>query len=935
MKKTFSLKRSLPFGAIRRRSCFVITDDNELRTLAFTPDTPVKKTSVMPEKSLNTFLSEMDSAGTEILTFFHDHFFGGGERELHLTHPEFRLCTKKIADAAAEHGIGIGASVVNPLDLGRTFAADIGVGGCHRTFAEGEVDSEGNFCFNAYLAKRWCNNKGYIYPEFSKARLFVYREEKAPDSPYITVPFESIRELPPQSYTCTPSDEPWENSESFGNSHMTVAGHTDLSGNRIFAVFYMITPEMDYFHPRAQEYIHGIIDSYSAEGIEFLELYSDEMHIQFDWDFAHFGPHEIPTRYMTENFQNTLAKSDPIFSDFDKALIYMGYDMETDRKNYAQTHTQHVLGTSPDLLIRTFRLRSTYYETLQDRVVGLCCEARDYIRNTYVKNQGEDPLCLGHATWQESPTCDKYTELGVFTAAPQNGKCSYDYTPDYVYSSTIREAISGCYDYFKWNDYFSYGGVDHCECGWFDRNYYGGALAASLGAMNRNQVASWGAWGFPHEVARRFNALSISYGTFLAPWAMHVTWGRPRSVDVLYVYPKHLTAVEEAFGSWMVQFGYTNYLPADRLLALGRVENGKLVAGIGKYSTVVVGFEPFYSEELTEMLSEFARQGGTLVWNATPPHDEKGAIPQKWLELFGLKKATTLFDSLSAEKIEFCGSLSSLAPLSVPTTFLPDRIYPIVPDEKGETVALASGNAVGVKRSFGRGQVCYFGFRLRDDQTGDSADSPSTLFDLLKALGAYGKEDNTETISRHGDIFASRFENGTVSICNHTRKLVELWEGTFSRDNEKDAKVLENYPYLESIDLELSDFAVNGHRISYCGSEFLQFRPDENGGLSGFWGRNTTGLTLDGKEYRFCAEPSEIMFAELDPERVPEGYSHGLVIRTSADKLELPFAPTPNAEIFCDRGGDGLDLTKTELSFCKNLLTLGSYKGSTLIVLEK
>lgn len=934
MKKRFTLRRSMPFQSMRRRGCFIITDDDEIRTLALTPDTPVKGSSVMAPKSLNTYLSEMEGGGTEILTFFHDHFWGGGERELHLTHPEFRLCTKKIADAAETRGIGIGASVVNPLDLGRTFEADMGVGGCHRTFSEGALGADGSFCFNAYLARRWCNNKGYIYPEFVRARLFVYTEEKTPGSPYIAIPFDSVKELDPESYTCIPSDGPWEHSDSFGEGHMTVSGRTDLPGNRVFAVFYMRTPEMDYFHPGAKDYIHGIIDSYAKEGVEFLELYSDEMHIQFDWDFAHFGPNEIPTRYMTENFMKTLAETDPIFEDFDKALIYMGYDMETDRNAYSQTHTQHVLGTSPEELLRTFRMRSTYYETLQDRVVGLCCEARDYIRDTYVKYKGEDPLCLGHATWQESPTCDKYTVLGVHTAAPHNGKCAYDYTSEYVYSSTVREAISGCYDYFKWNDYFSYGGVDHCECGWFDRNYYGGALSASLGAMNRNQVASWGAWGFPHEVNRRFTPLAISFGALLTPWAMHVNWGRPRAVDVLYVYPKHLTAVEEAFGSWMVQYGYTNYLPADRILQLGRVENGKLIAGLGKYSTVVVGFEPFYSEELTEMLSEFARQGGTLVWNATPPQDEKGGIPKKWLDLFGLESATPVFASVTAEKIGFEGSLGSLEPMSVLSEFLPDRVYPVVPGE-AETVARANGAPVGVRRSFGLGQVCYFGFRLRDDQSGDSPDAPSTLFDLLRLLGSYGGDDNTELLSRHGKYFAARFDNGTVSICRHTRKMVELWEGTFARDNEKDAALLKDYPWLEELELELENFRVNGHCISHSGAELLQFRPDGRGGLLGFWGRNTTGMTLDGREFCFCDAPAEVLFAELDPERVPEGYSKGLVIRTGAEKLTLPTVPGENAEIWLDRGGDGRDLVMTGLSFADGSLTLGEYRGSTLIVLEK
>ena len=395
-----SLKKNAPLRCAIRREDILLTEDEKLRVYANAPAEPYvpKQANDQAPPESSSFLDVCERAKknkTEILTFFHDHFFGGGERELHLTHPEFIDCTKKISDFARTFGIGIGASVTNPLDLGRTFKQDMGVGGQHRFFSEGVLNPDGTFAFAAMLSEKWCNNKGYVYPEFVRARLFAYTEQDN-STPYLVIDPASICEIPAADYTCTLSYEPYDLSQYFGDKHMEIKGKTSLSGNRVFAVFYMDTPEMDYFHPEAVQYVHRIIDMYREKGVEFMELYSDEMHIQFDWDLgSHFGPYEIPTRYMTANFEAELAGIDPLFADFDRALIYFGYDMHTDRAVLGRSHTQHVLGSTKADLARTFRLRKTYFEMLSDRVVHLCCDARDYARDTYVQNAGPSSVASG------------------------------------------------------------------------------------------------------------------------------------------------------------------------------------------------------------------------------------------------------------------------------------------------------------------------------------------------------------------------------------------------------------------------------------------------------------------------------------------------------------------------------------------------------------
>ncbi len=938
-----NLKKSPPLNCAVRREDILLTEDDKLRVYANAPTEQYvpKQANDQTAPESSSFLDVCERAKkhkTQILTFFHDHFFGGGERELHLSHPEFIDCTQKISDFAETFGIGIGASVTNPLDLGRTFKQDMGVGGQHRFFSEGVLHPDGTFSFNAMLSEKWCNNKGYIYPKFDHARLFAYTELDD-GSPYLVIDPASICEIPAADYTCTLSYEPYELSQYFGDKHMEIKGKTSLSGNRVFAVFYMDTPEMDYFHPKAVQYVHGVIDMYREKGVEFMELYSDEMHIQFDWDLGtHFGPYEIPTRYMTANFEAELAKIDPIFADFDRALIYFGYDMHIDRATLGRSHTQHVLGSSKAELVRTFRLRKTYFEMLSDRVVNLCCDARDYVRDTYVKNAGWDPFCVGHATWQESPTCDKYGpgNEGMFNLATINGYCAYDYSPAYVYSSTIREAISGCYDYFKWNDYFSYGGTDFCESGWFDRNYYGGAMSASLGSLNRNEVCLWGAWGFPDKARRRFAAVQNGFGAHI-PREGIVTYNRPRDTEVLYIYPKDLTMIEERFGSWMVQYAYANYCPADRVTTLGKIENGKLILGICSYTTVAVGFEPFYDEAFLTLLERFAKEGGRVVWNATPPADKDGNVPNAWLKLFGLHAAQTVTEGGTARTIRFAGLLSGISPMCVPTDMLPDRVYKIAIEGDAAPVAYADQILIGATRQYGKGSVTYLGCRLRDDQSGESGDAPSTLFDVLKALGAYGGKDcvdSPEAISRKTPYFATKFPNGAYSLCHHYYTMKELWPlGMFRRRQEEDQEFMETYDLLVPTALDFESFSLDGHSITYKGEHFVQYRLDKYGNLIGFRGDNTCGITIDGTVYKITDAPANTAFGLIENCRIPDGYRMGWMVDSNAPVVDICTPIPDGAELYLSPGAVGNELIPDiSLSYQGSKICKGNAKCVVVLV---
>src|SRR5205085_1198340 len=64
--------------------------------------------------------------------------------------------------------------------------------------------------------------------------------------------------------------------------------------------------------------------------------------------------------------------------------------------------------------------------------------------------------------WAESPTVD-YWLHGQENRFRQH----YEYTSTFLWSNTVHQAASACYDYFKWGDYLTGTGNDHAEgAGW-------------------------------------------------------------------------------------------------------------------------------------------------------------------------------------------------------------------------------------------------------------------------------------------------------------------------------------------------------------------------------------------------------------------------------------------------------------------------------------
>jgi hypothetical protein len=362
-----------------------------------------------------------------------------------------------------------------------------------------------------------------------------------------------------------------------------------------------------------------------------------------------------------------------------------------------------------------------------------------------------------------------------------------------------------------------------------------------------------------------------------------------RLTDVLAVYPLDLFYSEERFGSWMVQYGYCNYITELKLLEHAQVgANGELLVNGNTYKALVFFYQSFISGKTLELIGDFLAKGGRVLWMATPPvkrWDDNSAAA-KWYELFGVKPGSELFRGITAknEKVRFDTSVNT-EDMVIPTDMLPDFVYDVSADGAKE-IAWLGDKAVGFEKAFpGGGKSLYLAFRARDDQSQSMGQDISTLFDLLCYIGAYA-QDGGEIISRpeSADYLVSRFPNGTVSMVRHYRTFKERWPGLYGRDPKQDEEFLRGRE-LPSMEIALSNERLLGHSIDYHGSWTLSYRVAD-GKLHGFSG-NGGRISIDGKVYSFAVPGADLCFANVDPKHL-EVKSAVLIHYGNAGRVTIP-----------------------------------------------
>lgn len=919
------------------RPSIILVSDAELETLAADPDKVIDLTTGAHkrENSLRQVCEAAKRQGARTLIVAYDHFFQQyrpGQKEPRRLMPDTEAYIERIAKIskfAESFGLGLELSLITPLEIGHGYRQATGESGQWMQYRKGLRDPvEGTYSVEFWQHLRWGNNKGVFDLEDAGVRVFAFRELEIHGTPYRIVPEDSITDITKTAQVerlgITAQGFPAERVRVHGT------GKTDTAGlNRVLVVQSYRTPEMDCLSDKALPYLKGLVDRYADAGVKLHGLYSDEPHLMGDWAYHRHHEHgQFAMRYVTPGLANRFAQAfGEKYRDFAKYLVYFTYGQEDAAIDLSATQgIMHVFGASPQEIRRTALFRARYYRLLQDGETELLVAAKRHAE----QRMGHALEARGHATWAESPTCDSY--LRFAGTNPQNSK--YEYTSDFLWSNTVQQHAVACSDYFRWGDFLTGNGNDHAEGGFLDRNYTGLTLACSTGILNDVRHSYGAHWGVPAAVNRRRSAVAACFGVQRSSCG-DVQDLEHRDVEVLMLYPFDLTAVEEKFGSWMTQYAYANYVTQGKLLERGRVVNGAVELAGRRFTTLVATFEPFPTRSLLDLMRQLVEQGGRAIWSGPPPvltADGSDALAA-WSALFGVAYQPGPNEGLPApgRKVVFSGVLKQVPDQVILTHELVDRIYPVTPAEGTAPVAHVQGRVVGTVRSLTPGGTAAFlGFRPQDNQSCSLGYEVRTWFEVLAALGAYpasgkfpGVNDNTEYLSRTGDYMVCRFPNGTITIAPHLRLLEEDWPGGFARDAKADA-AWEAKHTLPSDKIELRDFKVQGHSVTYDGADVMAFRLDPQGHLLAFAGMNCRQITVDGQTTVFSDKPlAKVVFAPLYPSRCVPGGAIASV-QVSGEKVQLPATGLPakvrvfgvgatpgskGGQVACQRDGDMLTIT--------------------------
>lgn len=891
-----------------------LTSDRQIRELQ-NPDYKLDLSIGFEKRfmSLREVCEDASKRGDHTLTIAFDYFFAqyrgqaGTVRRLKPDEDEYIHIMKKVSRFAAHYGMGLRLSILSPLEIGPGFIRETGESGRWVQFKVGYRDPQtGKFSVQLWRQLYWTNNKGRIRLKLKGVKAYAFKEKVIDNGHYSVVNPNDIKEIKSgvkidkwsivDTLTWEPSDhdilQPIQRVRIYSN------GDNELKGDdRILVLLEYETPEMDYFSPEAEPFLESLIKKYHDEGINLVSIYSDEPHIQQDWYyFNHQDNGEFSMLYLTKNTAKTYCRLyDPSIHDMDKYMLYFVYGPKIyTNSSKALIKTQYVMGDTPSDIYRTILFRDRYYKLLNDHVVDIFEEAKRYAEKLF----GRKFPIENHATWAESPTIDLW-DTGDLNGYPYQ----YEYTSNFLWSNTVQQAAAACYDYFKWGEFLSPTGDDYAEGGWADRDYFGEAMAVSLGIINRYPNAYAAFWGMPDACARRKQAVVDAFGLLNSSSTIKaITGGLPRNVSVLMLYPMNLVAADPRFGSWITQYGYADYITDEKLLQVARVTpDGKIEMGGRTFSTLVALFEPVPQKGILHFMNEFSERGGRVIWFGPPPliNGTGEHCIESWENLFGVDYKSTpyLGQIASGQEVVFKNRFKRIPAQVILTGFLVDHVYPIRP-RLGTQILSRVGLErwiVGTEKQNVNGQTFFFGFRPRDDQSKSLGYETKTLFDILDLAGAYPStgifpniNDNTEYVSRTTPYLATRFPNGTTVIASQYCTQPEDWLGGFSRNDSVDALALKKDP-LPSDTLRLRNFKVNGHEISFNGSLICAFNEDSKGNLISFEGHNCDEVTVDGRTYHFANEKfSMISWAQVSNSEKIDYHAFMKVFIKGNGRITLP-----------------------------------------------
>ena len=883
-----------------RAQVFILTNDQQLRDLANSPEKEIDNTTGINKSkmSLKQAVEQAKSWHSDQIVIAFDEFFRqyrddkNTERKLTPDMDEYVNCIAQISNYTTKNaGAGLQLSLLSPLELGQAYRNQTGNTGKWAAFKVGMRNAQtGKFSIQMWQQTLWTNNKGTTPVKLGAVKAYAFKGKQV-DKTKIAVNPDDIRELKNVEYEVLDTAGP-ENG-TIPQQRLRIYGEEDrLKGyDNVLVILEYETQEIDYFADDALPFLKKLLKKYHDAGVDLRSLYCDEMHIQQDWIyFAHQEDGQFNERFYTDGMGRMLAQKTGMPFDLRYMLYFVNQPLIYKPTVEAILNVEYVLGEKPEDIQRTYLMRDNYYRLLNNHVVDLFVEAKHYGEKLF----NREFRTGAHASWAESPTIDKWE-------SPDNTySVNYEYTPNYLWGNTVHQASAACYDYFKWCDYLQPTGNDFCECGWLDRNYYGAAMAASIGVINKYPNAYAAAWGMPAASYERRMAINYAYGCDPPANIRLITDGVHRDIDVLMLYPMNLVAVDPRFGSWMTQYGYANYLTSDMMLKMGTITpQGKIRVKEKEYGTLVVLYEPLPEQDELDFIEKFLNAGGKVLWMSAPPMLDKGGnnCSAQWQRIFGAKSNYNSANgkAASGKIVKFTGLMKDVEPQTILTDFVVDRIFPVV-NENSEVAATCNGEVIGTVRDFpNNGRACFMGCRLRDDQSRSLGYESRNMFEVLNYLGAYpasgtfkNRNDNPSFLSRTGDYFVSSFPNGTTMVVNHYRTHVENWDGNFSRNPEYDAEILKNNP-LPTDTIKLYNAAINGHIVSYTGRLSMGFNV-KNKRLCSFYGQQCNEIIVDGTKYIFSAgKLNDITFGPVNGD-----LTHYNLYANGAERIEIPVPQTVN-----------------------------------------
>lgn len=894
-------------------STIILTSDQQLEDLT-DPDKKIDVSTGFTKRyaSLREVCEAAQRKGDHTLTIAFDEFFRQyrnqeiTERKLTPDMDEYVDKIKIIADFAKDYGLSMGLSLLSPLELGPSFKNKTGKNGTWLHYKVGLRNPEtGEFHVSLWQQRIWSNNKGNFAIKLKSYKAYAFKEKAIRNTPYIAVNREQILPLEdiridiwePEANDNKDKEmdtDLWSNpSKPSPNRANRVSIYSEetheMEGyDKVLVLLEYEVPEMEYFSSEALPFLKDLLKKYADEGIKINHFYSDEMHIQQDWKyFQHHDNGQFALRYYAPTLGEVYKeKFGQPFEE--KDILYFAYGPNITSNNAtASENIQYVFGETAEDIQRSILFRDRYYKLLNSHIVDLFSKAKKYASDLF---NIDDFGTSGHSSWAESPTVDLWNTEDLDRHAYK-----YEYTSNFIWGNTVQQAAAACYDYFNWGDYLEPTRNDFAELGWNDRNYYGAAMSASLGVLNKNPASYPAFWGMPDEVRERKGAINDAYGGQTKSRSMQFITGKVhRDVDVLILYPMNLVAAEERFGSWMVQYGYANFITAEKLLELGTInENGKLQVKDREYSSLVTLYEPLPQAGVLDLMADLVDASGKVFWFGPPPliNGDGEACLEKWEKLFGLNYQPSLYQGQLAVgmKIDFAGHLSDIPSQLILTDFIVDRIYPV---EAAQGTAPLAYCDTDLLVGTGNDNAYYFGFRPRDDQSASLGYETRSLFEILDGLGAYpstgtfvGVNDNTEHLSRTSDYLSTRFPNGTTVIVRHYKNHRETWSGGFSRNKSEDQRDLELNP-MPPVEIDLVDYKVNGHKLTYNGRLTMAFRMNADQKLEAFEGESCNSIQIDGVKYQFSDQKLEkIAFVPS-----PESPNETLIMVKGKGEVSIPLS---------------------------------------------